>query len=144
MGTMFDVIRQMVYLPDLARATVDVLLSPHIRLPVFETFHYGGYTLTKREFCSIVWEEAQKINGTPSDKIRGRCPRGLPWFMVSLVGRFDSQAKEVVEMRYLHDNDLRLSDDKLMAVRKGFVGTEVRQAIRVTLESYKTELEAGE
>jgi len=123
-----DVRHEMVYVPDVGRATVD-LMDLDGR-PPFEVVHVGGYVEpTFRTFL----ERVARIAGSPN-KVRA-----APRIVLRLVGLFNGVARELVEMMYLYENNLVLSDRKLRTLLPDFRYTPIDDAIAATVASYRAE-----
>lgn len=119
---------QWAYVPDLARATVD-LMDLGATLGAYEIVNFAGYTARpQREFLALIGAQA----GFPRLGMKR-----IPWWMVRLMGVFNTGARELVEVRYLWDRALLLSDEKLRRLLPRFAHTPIEEAVRVTLESYR-------
>jgi hypothetical protein len=57
--------------------------------------------------------------------------------MVRLMGLYNPVARELLELRYLWDRSLVLSDEKVRRLLPGFVQTPIEDAIKTTLASYR-------
>jgi nucleoside-diphosphate-sugar epimerase len=107
------------YLPDIARAAV-MLAERRAELGVFEQFCYEGYTLTGAELVhqiSAAVNKPQKI-------------KGMPWFLLPLLGIFKPTIREVYEMRYLWRVLHRMDGTKLRAFLPDFTPTPVEVAFK--------------
>lgn len=110
------------YLPDLARA-IGELLTRRDELAAAEVFHFSGYQLTSQELMAAL----QQVLGP-------RRVKAMPWRLMRWVAPFVPTAKEALELRYLWDKPVLLSDDKL----RRFLGTvhitPLLDALRATLQ----------
>ena len=92
------------YLPDFASAHVALLdvegLEP------YEAFHFAGHVTDRSELTRALRDAL----GDPSRKVRQ-----VPWIVLRVMGVFQPVLREVVKMRYLWDNELTMSQDKLVA-----------------------------
>ena len=123
-----DVAHQWAYLPDLARATVD-LMGIGDRLAPFEVVHYAGLVADPaRRFHDAVAEAA----GHP-----GLPVRSLPWWLFRLLGMVDPVVRELMEMRYLWDDSVILDGAKLRRLLPGHVDARLDSAVAATLASYR-------
>jgi nucleoside-diphosphate-sugar epimerase len=123
-----DVAHEMVFVPDLARATVE-LMDLEDR-PSFEVVNVGGYAEpTFRDFL----ERVARLAGSPP-KVRA-----APRFVLRVLGLFNGVVRELGEMMYLFENPLLLSDRKLRTLLPDFRYTPVDEAIAATLESYRAQ-----
>jgi nucleoside-diphosphate-sugar epimerase len=123
-----DIPHQWAYLPDLARCAADLLdMAP--TLAPFEIINFAGYTARpQRSFLQLIAAGA----GFP----RLKAAR-IPWWMVRLMGLYNPVARELLELRYLWDRSLVLSDEKVRRLLPGFVQTPIEDAIKTTLASYR-------
>jgi len=123
-----DVPHQWAYLPDVARAGA-MLLERRAQLDDFDVFHFAGYLADpQRAFL----ERIATLAGHP-----GLAIRPAPWWLVRLLGWFDPQAREVLELRYLWDNAVILDGARLARTLPEFVPTPLDEAISATLASYR-------
>ena len=131
-----DILHEWVYIPDLARATVQLVqatLSQWPNCEKYQVVHFKGYThLTRREFAS-------KAREVYTD---GKCKEvtmtSIPWFVFKGMGFFAPLMSEIAEMRYLFDNTLILSDDRFKSMCPDFEPTPLDEALNETLDSYAT------
>jgi nucleoside-diphosphate-sugar epimerase len=112
------------YLPDLAE-TIARLLERGADLGQLEVFHFGGHWFER----GVEIAEATRLAaGQPKAPISR-----FPWFAVLLAAPFVETFREMVEMRYLWKQPLRLDNRKLV----GFLGREphtpLDEALRATL-----------
>ena len=94
------------YLPDLAE-TFARLLEREATLPAFALFHFAGqWTASGDEFIAAL----RRVTG------RGDLPvRSFPWPFVYLAAPFVTLMREILEMRYLWNEPIRLDNSKLVA-----------------------------
>jgi len=115
------------YVPDLARAAVD-LLALGDRLVAFEVVNVPGHVAeSQRAFCADVARLAGHA---------GLRAKAMPWWMVRLVGLINGPARELIEMGYLFEGPVRLDGAKLRTLLPEFAATPLDDAIRATLDSY--------
>ena len=93
------------YLPDLAE-TFARLLEREATLPAFALFHFAGqWTASGDEFIAAL----RRVTG------RGDLPvRSFPWPFVYLAAPFVTLMRELLEMRYLWNEPIRLDNSKLV------------------------------
>eukprot|EP01116_Phalansterium_solitarium_P013291 TRINITY_DN3061_c0_g1_i2.p1 TRINITY_DN3061_c0_g1~~TRINITY_DN3061_c0_g1_i2.p1 ORF type:complete len:280 (-),score=65.50 TRINITY_DN3061_c0_g1_i2:233-1072(-) len=131
-----DVAHDMVFMPDLARAAVDLLnaMTPE-NSNAFEVVNFRGHVEpTMRGFLERVSAAAVRLNpDRPKPSIR-RVPDPLIWFL----GWFKGEVHALREMMYLHKNSLQLGDAKLRRYLPDFRLTPIDEAIESTLKSYST------
>lgn len=116
------------YLPDLAETFARLAKRRH-ELEPFASFNFGGH------YCSrgvAMAEAVRQVAGVPSAPVRS-----FPWWLIRGMGLVNETCRELVEMRYLWDNSLQLSNTKLV----GFLGEEphtpLHQALEQTLNDQK-------
>lgn len=118
---------QWAYLPDLA-ATMLALIERRAALPAFASYHFGGH-----------WD----ADGTamPNAIVRavqareGRTPKivRFPWWSVPLAAPFVTVMRELMEMRYLWREPVRLDNARLLAVLGAEPHTPLDDAVDATL-----------
>jgi len=112
------------YLPDLAETFVR-LAEREGELADFATFHFGGHWLERGE------EIAHAVG-----RAVGRDPlpvRAFPWFAIHALAPFVETFREMLEMRYLWKQPLRLDNAKLVAFLGGEPHTHLDEAVRQSL-----------
>jgi nucleoside-diphosphate-sugar epimerase len=111
------------YLPDVARAGVD-LLERRSSLTPFDVFHFAGYSVDTSEMI----DEVRRVLGDPS---RRTWP--FPWALVRAASPFSKMLRLAFEMRYLWEEQVVLDDAKLRAALPAFRKTPMREALTTTL-----------
>lgn len=115
------------YLPDVAQAMVQ-LLNRREQLAPFASFHMAGH-----------WD----ADGTRIAAAIARCVeqhggqakvRAFPWWLARLVSPFVTTLRELLEMRYLWQQPLRMDNRRLLAVLGTEPHTPLEQAIEATLK----------
>lgn len=109
------------YLPDLAE-TFARLANRRQELEPFASFNFGGH------YCSrgvAMAEAILQVAGEPSTAVRT-----FPWWLIRGLGLVNETCRELVEMRYLWDNNLQLDNSKLVA----FLGEEPHTPLHQALE----------
>ena len=117
------------YLPDLARATAQVL-EREGELADFETFHFGGSWLTPLDLRDAV-RDAIDRPALPS--------LPFPWAIAHAMAPFDETMREMLEMRYLWRREIGLDNAKLVAFLGEEPSTPLDIAIRATLTDSQEE-----
>jgi nucleoside-diphosphate-sugar epimerase len=119
------------YLPDMA-AAIQQLAEREAELPVAARFHFGGHVLTGRAMAEAV----RNANGD------SRLPiRGFNWLPVYLGAPFVTFLREVIEMRYLWRQDIRLDNGRLVAFLGGEPHTPLEIAVAETLRGVRATAE---
>ncbi|MCW8128157.1 NAD-dependent epimerase/dehydratase family protein [Microbulbifer halophilus] len=115
------------YLPDVARVAV-ALLERRRALEPFSCFHLGGH-----------WDAdgTQMIEAIRRVVIRhtGRAPKikAFPWWLARLVAPFQETLRELMELRYLWQQPVRMDNAKLVSVLGRESVTPLEQAVEETL-----------
>lgn len=123
-----DVPHQWAYVPDLARLAAD-LIDLADRLAPFEVVHFAGHVVERqRAFLELVAREA----GHPDLPLRT-----VPWWLLRLMGLYDPQLRELMELRYLFDDAVIIDDPRRRELLPDFAPTPLGTAVRETLESYR-------
>ncbi|MBX9754778.1 MAG: NAD-dependent epimerase/dehydratase family protein [Pseudomonadaceae bacterium] len=112
------------YLPDLAQ-TIVRLVALQARFANFETFHFAGHW-TPRSIDMA--ESIRRAVGNPRLPIRR-----LPWPLLRLAAPFVRVLREILEMRYLWREPLRLDNRKLLQVLGDEPHTPLDQAVQTSL-----------
>jgi nucleoside-diphosphate-sugar epimerase len=115
------------YLPDVAR-TMIALLSHRESLASFSTFHMAGYWDADGTGMSAA---IQRVVMRRS----GREPRiaAFPWWLVSLASPFVETFREMLEMRYVWKEPVRLDNKRLIAELGREPHTPLDKAVEATL-----------
>ncbi len=113
------------YLPDLGEA-FEKLAWHRKELAAFENFHFAGHFVTSGELLAAVQQAAPvKLKVT-----------AFPWTLLKLIGLFSPIMREVVKMRYLWQNAMRLSDERLDALLGPDFGTPYQEAINAVVAPF--------
>jgi nucleoside-diphosphate-sugar epimerase len=110
------------YLPDLAQTMVQLVeRTPAVG---FETYHFAGhYDSDGTQMAAAICLAAGR-----------RIPiRAFPWFVVPLAAPFVTTFREMLEMRYLWRETLRLDNAKLVRTLGAEPHTPLNQAVKTTL-----------
>lgn len=106
------------YLPDLGEAFA-ILAEKRGELGASENFHFAGHFVSPNEtFAAIERAAKRRLKLVPT-----------PWTTLRLAGLFMPVLRELVKMRYLWDNEMRLKDDRLDALLGAGFGTPYDEAI---------------
>lgn len=113
-----DVPHAWAFLPDMARAAVD-LVEQGNRLERFCSVHFPGYTLSGRDIAAL----AEKAAGTPLTL------RRMSWAPIQLLRPFWPMARHLVEMRYLWSLPHALASDRFDDLLPEFQSTAPEDAV---------------
>ena len=118
------------YLPDMAAVTL-ALLEREAELARCETFHFGGHRLTMSDMLDAC------------DEAIGRRLRRqvFPWWALRLATPFWKMAPELLEMRYLWEQEVLLDDAKLLAFLGPTAQTPLVSALRRAFQESTLQLE---
>ncbi len=116
------------YLPDLAETMIQ-LLEHEDKLKDFEVFHFGGHYFHKGV---TIAKETMKAAGIPDGPIKT-----MPWFILKLASPFVAMLRELTEMRYLWQRDLKLDNTRLVSFLGKEPHTPIDKAVDQTLRSMK-------
>jgi nucleoside-diphosphate-sugar epimerase len=115
------------YLPDVARTMIE-LLARRDSLDAFSAFHMAGHWDTDG---SQMTESIQRV----VLRRTGREPRiaRFPWWLVMLASPFVATFREMLEMRYLWREPVRMDNARLTAVLGREPHTPLDEAVEATL-----------
>ena len=113
------------YLPDLG-GVFEKLAWHREQLWAFETFHFTGNFVTSAEMVSAV----QKAAPVPL-KVTG-----FPWALLGVIGLFNPVLREVRKMRYLWQNPMQLTDQRLDAILGPDFGTPFDEAVAAAVKPF--------
>ncbi len=119
------------YLPDVARAMVQLLKNRH-KLESFATFHLGSHwdadgTQMIEAIRSVVTRHSGKAPKTAS----------FPWWLLRLLAPFNETLRELMEMRYLWKVPVRMDNSRIIAVLGKEPVTPLIEAVEETLKGLK-------
>ncbi|WP_417355765.1 NAD-dependent epimerase/dehydratase family protein [Gallaecimonas pentaromativorans] len=118
---------QWAYLPDLAKAMVEVLVKRQ-QLPAFSNLHFEGHWDSDgKQMANAIADVARRHSG--------KTPRmvGFPWTWVPALGLFNETLRELNEMRYLWQQPVRLDNSRLRALLGAEPHTPLHQAVEESL-----------
>jgi len=105
---------QFAYLPDVAR-TMMALVTQRERLPAFSRFHMAGHwDATGADLGTAVQRVVRQHGGTEP------VLRPFAWWQIRLAAPFMTTLRELLEMRYLWQHEVRLENRRLL----DFLGAE--------------------
>ncbi|MBJ7308581.1 NAD(P)H-binding protein [Rugamonas sp. CCM 8940] len=118
---------QWAYLPDVAE-TICRLAEMEARLDDFARFHMDGHwDADGTQMAATVARVATAAGG---GKV---AVKPLPWWLLKLASPFVPTLREMMEMRYLWRQPVRLNNARLLAVLGAEPRTPLEQAVRATL-----------
>jgi len=116
------------YLPDVARTVVE-LLAKGSALEPFATFHMAGHhDEDGMQMAAAIRSVVARRMGTE--------PRiaSFPWWAIPLAAPFNTSLREMLEMRYLWQQTVRLDNTRLVAALGREPHTALEEAIEATLQ----------
>jgi nucleoside-diphosphate-sugar epimerase len=122
-----DVGHQWSYLPDVARTMVE-LLARRERLEPFAAFHMAGHwDADGTQMAAAIQRVVERRSGS-RPKVRA-----FAWWLVRLASPFVATLRELLEMRYLWRQPVRMSNARLTAVLGREPHTPLDDAVEATL-----------
>ncbi|MFB9157389.1 NAD-dependent epimerase/dehydratase family protein [Chromobacterium violaceum] len=118
---------QWAYLPDVAGNIVD-LLARRESLEPFATFHLGGHWDADGAQMAHAIRRALRKHGVNA-KVKA-----FPWWLIRLIAPFNATLREVMEMRYLWRQPVRMDNGKLLGVLGRERVTPLDEAVEATLK----------
>ncbi|UYY57538.1 NAD-dependent epimerase/dehydratase family protein [Sphingomonas sp. S2-65] len=116
---------QWAYLPDVAETMVR--LAERDDLPAFANFHMEGqWDPDGRQMAEAI----ARVLGDPATPIKP-----LPWWALRVAALFSVTLRELMEMRYLWQQPIRMTNQDLVAQLGAEPRTPLDQAVRTTLQS---------
>ena len=118
---------QWAYLPDVARAMVE-LLTRRDSLPAFARFHMAGHwDADGRQMAEAIQRVVVRHGGALP------ALRPMPWWLLNLASPFVTTLREMREMRYLWQQPVRLDGRRLQAQLGREPHTPLDAAVEATL-----------
>ena len=117
-----DVPRAYAYLPDMARAAVE-LATVRDRLPRFADIPFAGLTFSVQDLVSMF----EKLSGQSYRVTK------FPWWLMRVASPVWDLARELTEMRYLYDLPHRLDGATMQTVLPDFQTTGLAEVAAVQL-----------
>ncbi len=116
---------QWAYLPDVAETMVR--LVEEASLAPFDTFHMDGHWDATG---TMMTDAIVRALGDPTVPVRQ-----LPWWLLKIAGLFATTPRELIEMRYLWREPVRLNNVRLLATLGSEPRTPLDDAVRTTLSA---------
>ncbi|WP_170438622.1 epimerase [Ruegeria arenilitoris] len=117
-----DIAHAWAYLPDLARAAVQLAEMRH-DLPRYCDIPFAGYTLTGRQLAQALSE----VTGAPVRL------KQMNWWPIVLAQPFWKLAPHLLEMRYLWDTPHRLDGSFFDSLISDFASTPLHEALKTAV-----------
>lgn len=117
-----DVPHAWAYLPDMARAAVE-LAEQRADLPRYAEIAFPGYTLTGHEMAALCGQALAR-------EVR---VKRMAWWPLRLASPFWALGAKLLEMRYLWDKPHHLSRDGFDALLPDFAETDAQEALATAL-----------
>ena len=122
-----DVGHSWAYLPDLANTFVQ-LLEKEADLTSFDVFHFRGHYFANGVDIASETARIAEISNVPI--------KSMPWMIIKLASPFVTMFRELLEMRYLWNQDVKLDNSKLLAFLDTEPHTPANKALTQTLKSF--------
>lgn len=116
---------QFSYLPDVARTMVE-LVSRRAELPAFASFHMNGHWDADGQEFGRAIQRAMLRHGHARPRLTA-----FPWWLMRMLSPFVPTMKELLEMRYLWQQEVRMDNSKLVR----FLGEEPHTPLDVAIEA---------
>jgi nucleoside-diphosphate-sugar epimerase len=117
-----DTMHEWTYLPDLARAFVQ-LAERRAGLPGYASFGFAGHAVTGTELTAAMAAATQ----------RRLAVKRMSWWLIRTVGRLSPMGRELAEIEYLWRVPHRISGDALAAVIGPIPHTPLHDAVAAAL-----------
>lgn len=118
---------QFAYLPDVARTMLQ-LLAQRDTLPAFARFHMDGHWDADGTLLARAVQRVVMRRGGPAPKLQR-----FPWWLVRLAAPFVGTLRELLEMRYLWQQAVRMDNRRLAQLLGTEPHTPLDEAIEQTL-----------
>ena len=115
------------YLPDVARTMV-ALLARRERLEPFAPFHMAGHWDADGVQMAAAIQRSVVRHGGPTPRLRA-----FPWWLMRLASPFVVTLRELLEMRYLWRQPVRMGNARLVAALGKEPHTPLNDAVDATL-----------
>ena len=122
-----DVGHNWAYLPDLANTFIQ-LLEKEAELADFDVYHFQGHFFANGVEIA---KETARIAGISNAPIKS-----MPWMLVKLASPFVTMFRELLEMRYLWNEEVHLDNSKLLKFLGDEPHTPTKEALTRTLQSF--------
>jgi nucleoside-diphosphate-sugar epimerase len=119
---------QFAYLPDVARTMV-ALLARRDALPAFANFHMAGHWDADGTQLGRAVQRVVVRRGGGAPKLAA-----FPWWLVRLASPFVTTFRELMEMRYLWQQAVRMDNRRLLDALGREPHTPLDEAVEATLE----------
>lgn len=116
---------QFSYLPDVARTMVE-LVQRRAELPAFASFHMNGHWDADGQEFGRAIQRALVRHGHAQPQLKA-----FPWWLMWMLSPFVPTIKELLEMRYLWQQEVRMDNSKLVH----FLGQEPHTPLDVAIDA---------
>jgi len=120
---------QFAYLPDVA-VTMVRLLALRDTLPAFANLHMAGHWDSDGKQLAQAVQRVVSRHGAPSPRLVR-----FPWWQIWLAAPFVATLRELLEMRYLWQNEVRMDNAHLLKVLGSEPHTPWDEAVATTLQA---------
>ena len=118
---------QWTFIPDLCRAAADIL-ERRAALEPFEIIHFAGH----------IWDPARSLLDAIAAGVgrRDLPVRRLPCWAIRLIGLWEANARELLELRYW-ESSIILDGTRLHRLLPDYRDTPLRDVVPLTLKQYR-------
>ena len=116
---------QFAYLPDVGRTMVE-LVRRRAELPAFASFHMAGHWDADGQELGLAIQRAMVRHGHARPRLRA-----FPWWLMRVMSPFVATLRELLEMRYLWEQEVRMDNRKLLR----FLGHEPHTSLDAAIEA---------
>lgn len=116
---------QFAYLPDVARTMVE-LVRRRAELPAFASFHMDGHWDADGQEFGRAIQRTMVRHGHAQPRLKA-----FPWWLMWMLSPFVATLKELLEMRYLWQQEVRMDNGRLLR----FLGHEPHTPLDAAIEA---------
>lgn len=118
---------QFAYLPDVARTMVE-LVRRRADLPAFSGFHMAGHWDADGQEFGRAIQRTMVRHGYAQPRLKA-----FPWWLMRMLSPFVATPRELLEMRYLWQQEVRMDNGRLLRILGHEPHTPLDGAIEATL-----------
>lgn len=119
---------QYAYVPDVARTMVE-LLKRREQLPAFASYQMQGHWDADGQQLGLAIQKVVTRYGGAKPKLAA-----FPWWSIYLIAPFVETMRELLKMRYIWQQEIRLDNQQLLKILGTEPHTPLEQALEITLQ----------